>query len=171
MRNASMTTSLLRSLVAAIACAAALVVALDPALAMADPLSQTFTAPGQFFLKAPPYAVRAQITVQGASGADGSASALGTNPGGTGGLGTVITGQVNVVGGESLGGFVGAAGGELPGAAGDGAGGRGGAGGQFTMLGGAGSGDLPGLSRRGPGRWRRGRRWWRVLRPSRRERR
>lgn len=60
---------------------------------------------------------------------------LGTNPGGTGGLGTVITGQVDVFGGEGLGGFIGAAGGELPGAAGDAAGGRGGAGGQFTELG------------------------------------
>ena len=115
---------------AAVGCGAAFVVAIQPAAAGADPLSQTFTTPGLFSLKAPQYAVRARITVQGASGTDGGASALGTNPGGTGGLGTVITGEVDVVGRESLGGFIGAAGAELPGAAGDGAGGRGGAGGQ-----------------------------------------
>ena len=122
-------------------CGAAFVGAIEPTVAGADSLSQTFTAPGGFSLKAPPYAVRASITVQGASGSDGSSSALGTNLGGTGGLGTVITGQVDVVGGESFGGFIGAAGAELPGAAGDGAGGSGGAGGQFTLF--DGFGDNP----------------------------
>lgn len=39
------------------------------------------------YLNAPQYAVHADITVQGASGSDGSASALGTNAGGAGGAG------------------------------------------------------------------------------------
>ena len=131
----------------AVGCGAAFAAAAAPAVAGADQLSQTFTTAGYFSLTAPQYAVRARITVQGASGTDGSASALGTNPGGTGGLGTVITGQVDVVGGESFGGFIGAAGGEPLGSAGDGDGGRGGSGGQFTLLDGYGSGDgnVPGF--------------------------
>jgi large repetitive protein len=124
---------------AAAGCAAVMVVVIDAPAALADALSQTFTTPGFFDLNAPQYAVRADITVQGASGSDGSASALGTNAGGAGGLGTVITGQVAVLGGEAMGGFIGAAGGSGGGAAGDGDGGRGGNGGQFSEFFGGGA--------------------------------
>ena len=97
---------------------------------------QSFSNPGlDYTAQAPPYATAVNITVQGASGAAGSSSFFGTNPGGAGGLGTVITASADVVGGERFDVIVGGAGGIIPrGAAGDGLGGAGGAGGQFSLV-------------------------------------
>ena len=127
---------------AALGVAAIVAIQAPAAGAAAPPLVQSFSTPGlEFSAQAPPYATAVNITVQGASGAAGSSSFFGTNPGGAGGLGTVITASADVVGGERFDVIVGAAGGVIPrGAAGDGLGGAGGAGGQFSLVAPSGTG-------------------------------
>jgi hypothetical protein len=61
--------------------AAVAVVAFQASGAGAATFSQSFSSPGDYSAQAPPYATVVHITVQGASGAAGSSSFLGTNPG------------------------------------------------------------------------------------------
>ena len=120
---------------AAVGYAALVVVAIQAPVAHADALSQTFTTPGTYLVGTPLYANLVRITVQGASGTAGAASSpFGTNPGGAGGLGTVVTTSAVVGSGEAVTVIVGGAGGGQQGAAGAENGGRGGNGGAFSEV-------------------------------------
>ncbi len=119
----------------AVGYAALAIFAIQAPVAHADALSQTFSTPGTYLVGAPLYANLVHITVQGASGtAGGASSPFGTNPGGAGGLGTVVTASAVVGSGEAITVTVGAAGGGQQGAAGDENGGRGGNGGGFSEV-------------------------------------
>ena len=103
-------------------------------------LSQSYSTPGVYVAEAPPYAYAVKVLVQGGSGANGSSSALGTNPGGAGGLGSTVAAQYTVAPGDLLEAIVGqeGAGPELGGGGqgglGDGTAGSGGSGGGASAV-------------------------------------